>query len=80
MIYYKKPVLRKNEQSFGNIQLNTAAETGSELSFAKASKRESMEDFKMKLVRLEKNKSDLESKMREYEGKIKGSLASLLRR
>jgi hypothetical protein len=39
-----------------------------------------MEEFKMKLVRLEKNKSDLESKMREYESKIKGSVASLLRR
>ncbi len=34
-------------------------------------KRESMEDFKQKLVRLEKNKSDLESKMREFEAKMK---------
>ena len=30
-----------------------------------------MEDFKQKLVRLEKNKSDLESKMKEFEQKIK---------
>lgn len=29
--------------------------------------RESMEDFRQKLLRLEKNKSDLESKMREFE-------------
>ena len=41
-----------------------------------------MEDFKQKLVRLEKNKSDLESKMREYESKIKiaGSLTNLMRK
>jgi hypothetical protein len=31
-----------------------------------------MEDFKQKLFRLEKNKSDLESKMREFERKIRG--------
>lgn len=30
-----------------------------------------MEDFKQKLVRLEKNKSDLENKMREFETKMK---------
>ena len=57
-------------------------DTNSEVSFAKATKRESMEDFKQKLVRLEKNKSDLESKMREYESKIKiaGSLTNLMRK
>jgi hypothetical protein len=33
----------------------------------RSGKRESMEDFKQKLVRLEKNKSDLESKMKEFE-------------
>ena len=33
----------------------------------RSGKRESMEEFKQKLVRLEKNKSDLESKMKEFE-------------
>ena len=36
-------------------------------------KKESIEEFKAKLVRLEKNKNDLESKMREFEQKIKAS-------
>jgi hypothetical protein len=36
-------------------------------------KRESIEDFKAKLLRLEKNKSDLEGKMKEFEGKIRNN-------
>ena len=36
-------------------------------------KRESMEDFRAKLNRLEKNKEDLEAKMKEFETKIRAS-------
>ena len=36
-------------------------------------KRESIGEFKQKLMRLEKNKEDLESKMKEFENKIKAS-------
>jgi len=52
---------------------NTVVEDQSEMTSAqrRIGKRESMEDFKQKLVRLEKNKSDLESKMKEFEQKIK---------
>ena len=42
-----------------------------EIHTVRVQKRESMEDFKQKLFRLEKNKSDLESKMREFESKLK---------
>ena len=36
-------------------------------------KRESMDDFRAKLNRLEKNKEDLEAKMKEFETKIRAS-------
>jgi len=37
---------------------------------AQPRKRESIDEFKAKLVRLEKNKGDLEAKMKEFEQKI----------
>lgn len=36
-------------------------------------KKESIEEFKAKLVRLERNKNDLENKMKEFEDKIRAS-------
>ena len=40
-------------------------------------KRESIEEFKAKLVRLEKNKGELESRMKEFEDKIRASTKRL---
>lgn len=40
-------------------------------------KKETIEEFKHKLVRLEKNKNDLESKMKEFEEKIRASSSRL---
>ena len=40
-------------------------------------KKESLQEFKAKLVRLERNKNDLENKMKEFEEKIRASNSRL---